>query len=41
MPGLIDALADVIDVRSDPADSCSQLFLLSVIDLDTDKISAN
>ena len=33
MPGLIDASADVIDVRSDSADCCSQLFLLGVVHL--------
>ena len=34
MPGAVDAAADMVDVRGNPADSGSQLFLLGVIHLD-------
>ena len=34
MPGAVDAVADVVDVRGNTADGSSQLFLLCVIDLD-------
>src|SRR5699024_8289898 len=33
MPGLVDATASVVDICGNSADSCSQLFLLSVIHL--------
>lgn len=34
MTGAIDAAADMVDVGGNPADSGSQFFLFSVIDLD-------